>query len=97
NIQRSIPDLATILAKLETEHPNTYLEDWLKEIQGIIKVHKTVAKAIAHKRQNNAIKRRITIRQEQYDNDKYAMINSVLERSRRQIQLDRLIFQQGEE
>ncbi|CAG8671113.1 11134_t:CDS:1, partial [Acaulospora colombiana] len=37
NIQRSISDLAITLAKLETEHPNTYPENWLKEIQGSIK------------------------------------------------------------
>ncbi|CAG8538043.1 992_t:CDS:2, partial [Acaulospora colombiana] len=35
------PNLVITLNKLATEHPNTYLEEQLKEIHGSIKAHKT--------------------------------------------------------
>ncbi|CAG8543190.1 12232_t:CDS:1, partial [Acaulospora colombiana] len=69
SIQKSVSDLVPTIEKLEAEYPNTYLEKWFKIIQGNIKTHKTVAKAISHRRQPIAIRKRIQIRQEQYNNN----------------------------
>jgi hypothetical protein len=93
NLELHFQSLCTDLTNLQSTNPTNFPKLWETTITNYIRQHKAALQILTNHRKRKQIIQHISRRQESLKDNKKAMINSILERPRRCITLDRIIIQ----